>query len=59
MIKMGANTEVSPSPQVGVELVKHFYKTYTRNVNKDKVGFPDYLTNFKKPPSPETKIHLA
>lgn len=39
--------------------MKHFYKTFTRGVTKDKVGFPDYLTNFKEPPLPETKIHLA
>ncbi len=39
--------------------MKHFYKTYTRKVNRDKVGFPDYLTNFREPFLPETKIHLA
>jgi len=58
MVKMGSNTEVSPSPHVGEQLINHFYKTYTRNVNKNKIGFPDYLTNFKKEPRPETQIHL-
>lgn len=45
-IKYGHNTEKSTPKQVGVELVKHFYRTFTRGATKDKVGFPDYLTNF-------------
>ena len=30
-------------------LVKHFYKTLTKNTNKDRVGYPEYLLNYAKP----------